>query len=213
MSSRTAIITAVVALATFFVEGAVVSPRPPGALDAAAYAFFFGQATSVAAASFTTAGLFPGYVGLCVASLIVGFFRRDWLPRALVAIAALILAWQVSDVFKVLFHRARPPEWLVYHETSYSYASGHAVLAMTFWGTWAYYAIRALPASLARTLIVFAIALWVLAIGWSRLALGAHYLTDVLGGYVLGVVFVSLAAIVVRYLEPKAKRPSMGEGR
>lgn len=212
MSNRSAIITAVVALATFVVEGAVVSPHPPGALDAAAYAFFFGQATSVAAA-FTTAGLFPAYVALCVVSLIVGFVRRDWLPRVFVAIAALIVAWQVSDVFKVLFHRARPPQWLVYHETSYSYASGHAVLAMTFWGIWAYYAIRALAPSVARTLIVFAIALWVLAIGWSRLALGAHYLTDVIGGYLLGAFFVALAAIAVRYLDPNAKRPSTGEGR
>jgi undecaprenyl-diphosphatase len=212
LNNRAAIITAVVALVTFVAEGAAVSPRPPGALDAGAYAFFYGQATSLAAA-FTTAGLFPAYVALCVISLIVGLVRRDWLPRAFVAIAALIVAWQVSDVFKVLFHRARPPHWLVYHETSYSYASGHAVLAMTFWGIWAYYAIRALPASPARTLIVFAIALWVLAIGWSRLALGAHYLTDVIGGYLLGIFFVSLAAIVARYLEPKAERPSTGEGR
>lgn len=212
MSNRTAIITAVVALVTFAVEGAVVSPRQPGALDTTAYAFFFGQATSIAAA-FTAAGQFPAYVALCVVSLIVGFVRRDWLPRAFVAIAALILAWQVSDVFKVLFHRARPPQWLVYHETSYSYASGHAVLAMAFWGIWAFYAVRALAPSPVRTLIVFAIALWVLAIGWSRLALGAHYLTDVIGGYLLGVFFVSLAAIAVRYLESKATRPSVGEGR
>lgn len=194
---------AALALAAFVALGAYVSPRPPGGLDSAGASLFFGQATPLAAA-LTAAGQFPAYVALCVTTLIAGIVRRTWLVRSLLAVGTLILAWQTSDLFKASFHRARPERWLVHHETSASYASGHAVLVVAFWGVWATYALEALPPSAARTALVYAIVLWALCIGWSRLALGAHYLSDVIGGYLLGIVFVLLAAAVARALAPKA---------
>ena len=190
---------AAIALGAFVALGRVVSGRPPGTLDSAAAAFFFGQATPVAAA-ITSAGLFPAYVALCVAALVAGIVRRAWLPRALLSVATVVVAWQTSDVFKALFHRARPNHWLAYHETSYSYASGHAVLVTAFWGVWAAYALAALPPSRSRALLLAAIAAWILAIGWSRLALGAHYLSDVAGGYLLGLTFVLAATAIARRL-------------
>jgi membrane-associated phospholipid phosphatase len=52
----------------------------------------------------------------------------------------------------------------------------------------------------AKRWIRIAFALWALAIGWSRLALGAHYVTDVIGGYLLGAAMASLALIAYRAL-------------
>jgi undecaprenyl-diphosphatase len=204
LSDRRLAIAAAVAFAVFLVLGSVVSQAPAGALDRWAQARFFGEATPLAAA-LTKAGTFPYYLALSLAALAIGLARRTWLPRAIVAVVTLVLAWQTSDVFKALFHRPRPEHWLVYPETSYSYASGHAVLATAFWGVWLVYVLRTLPPSAARTLLVLAVCAWVLAIGWSRLALGAHYLSDVVGGYLLGAAFVCVAAIAVRRLE---RRPA-----
>jgi len=205
LKNRTALSTAIAAFAAFVVLGALVSFRPPGALDRWAELFFFGQATQLAAA-LTAAGTFPAYVTLCVAVLLAGYVRREWLPGAALAVGTFVVAWQTSDLFKAIFHRARPPHSLVYHETSASYPSGHAVLAMTFWGILAYYTVLALPPSRTRSVFVTAIVLWILGIGWSRLALGAHYLSDVAGGYLLGLGFVSIVALVMRLLEARGER-------
>ena len=88
--------------------------------------------------------------------------------------------------------------WLGIHETSYSYASGHAVLALTFWGIWAYYLRTSDLSARAKLTLGSAIALLVLGIGWSRLALGAHYASDVLGGYALGGAIVCCTIVVDR---------------
>lgn len=112
------------------------------------------------------------------------------------AVVALTVAWKVSDFFKDRFHRLRPPYWHVHHETSFSYPSGHATLALTFYGLWAAFIWNSRLPRGVRLLSVAALGLWMLAIGWSRLALGAHYVTDVAGGYLLGAACLLTALAV-----------------
>ncbi len=186
--------------------GWFVSHRPPGALDMAAHEVFYGRALSVAA-FFTQSGRFPAYAVLCAVSLAFGIVRRSWFWRALIAVVTLVGAWIVSDLYKDHFMRARPPAQLVFHEPSFSYASGHATLALTFYGAWALYAWRSdLELPVRRALVAF-VALVVLAIGLSRLALGAHYLTDVIGGYLLGATFLCILAAATRSLAPEKQNP------
>ena len=146
----------------------------------------FGGVALPLAAFLTRAGLFPVYATLCAGLLVLAFVRREYLANVTIAVIALVIVWQVSDALKAIFHRPRPEHWFALRETSYSYPSGHAVLSTAFYGFGAYLVWRsALPFS-ARLAIVVAIVLWILAIGWSRLALGAHFPSDLLGGYLLG---------------------------
>ena len=117
----------------------------------------------------------------------------SWRGRVAFSVVALLVGWVVSDFFKDLFERARPLDWVGVHETSYSYSSGHATLTLIAYGLWAYYLWRSdLPAPLRAGLSGFLV-LWCAIVGWSRLAMGAHYPTDVLGGWLLGLAI--LAAI------------------
>jgi len=164
--------------------GIAVSSGPPRGIDLEALAL---AGTDIPLATFLTrAGTFPVYFVLCLVAIGFGLARRAWLSRVLISVIALIVTWQVSDGFKVFFYRARPEHWFVFHETSAAYPSGHAVLSTTFYGFWAYLAWRSSLPAAARYAIVALATVWILAIGWSRLALGAHFPTDVLGGYLLG---------------------------
>ncbi len=190
---RARLLLAVLGLVAYAALGAAVSRRPPGALDVAAEAL--GGHGLRAATFFTDAGLFPVYAALCVLLIGAAIARRAWRRQIAIAIVALVFAWRASDALKVVFARPRPPVWFVHHETSFSYASGHATLALTFYGFWAYVAwTSALPLAVRRA-IATSLAVWIAAIGWSRLSLGAHYATDVLGGYLLGAAFLGLAAL------------------
>jgi undecaprenyl-diphosphatase len=208
MDARRLTIVAVLLAACYVVLGLAVSPAPPGRLDVAAEAL---RGYGVPAALFfTRAGQFPVYAGVCVLLLIAGAFRRAWLGRVGLAVATLLCAWVSSDLGKAFFHRPRPAGWIGIHETSYSYASGHATLSLAFYGFWACCVWTSGASPAARTAAPAALCALIGAIGWSRLALGAHYATDVLGGYLLGGAWLCLALAVRSRL---AARPASFAGR
>jgi len=195
---RLACFVALIACVAFVALGVVVAHRAPGVLDVWFLDACRGHALALAV-PLTELGRFPAYVAICAATLVFGVVRRAWLRNASIAVVALAVAWKVSDLCKDQFMRARPPGQLVFHETSFGYGSGHATLALTFYGAWALYAWRSDLPRPARVAIVAAAGGLILAIGWSRLALGAHYPSDVLGGYLLGGAFLGpLAAATHR---------------
>lgn len=195
---------ALVALAFFLSYGNSVSHAQAGGVFDDAARRLAGHGLLLAL-FLTGAGRFPVFAVLCVALLIFGFVRRRYLGVVAVPVAALIVAWKVSDFFKDLFARPRPEYWIAIRETSASYPSGHAVLALTFYGLLAYIVWRVRPPSPQRTLLLWLAGLWIVATGWSRLALGAHYVSDVVGGYLLGACFVLLGSIAIDRLALSTK--------
>ncbi len=123
-----------------------------------------------------------------------GFIRRDWLLRVVISIVTLVAVWQTSDFFKLVFARPRMAGWIAIHETSFSYASGHArPYRPRSTGSGACY-LAASGHGRGRLVVAWLlVANFILAVGWARLALGAHYLSDVAGGYLLGSAFAALA--------------------
>lgn len=141
----------------------------------------------------THAGLFPTYFTICVLALVFGAVRRAYLPAASILVAEILLAWFASDAFKAIFRRARPEFYYSIHETSYSYASGHATLSLACYGFIAYVLWQA-PVGLGlKRVLTIALGIWVLGIGWSRLALGAHFPSDLIGGYFLALAILTIA--------------------
>lgn len=182
----------------YCVLGSAVSHAPPGTFDRAAAALFFGHSTAVAIL-LTKLGLLPSYLTVCVALVLLALVRRNLVRDVAIAIVALLGAEAANQALKVYFLRPRSDNWLYVHEKTYSYSSGHATLSLVFYGFWACVAATSSLEPRAKVAAVALLSSVFLAIGWSRMALGAHYATDVLGGYLLGVV-VLLVAFLVRSL-------------
>jgi undecaprenyl-diphosphatase len=190
--------------AAFIGLGNAVAHRPPGAFDLALHDALSGHELDVAE-FFTQVGRLPAYVAVCVLALGFGVIRRAWLMRAVNSVLVLLLADLTSNLFKDYFARARPPDQHVFFEPSYSYASGHATLALTFYGGWAIYAWNSGLPRRTRVPLVVGAALLIGAISWSRLALAAHWGTDVLGGLLLGGFFVLSQAAATG---PRSRTPA-----
>ena len=94
---------------------------------------------------------------------------------------------------KNYFHRARPEAYWYYHEVDFSFPSGHATISVAFYGALFYVIFRTRKkyASKFRWMIVGFF--FVLLLGFSRLYLCVHYLSDVLAGYSLGLLWLLLA--------------------
>jgi undecaprenyl-diphosphatase len=102
----------------------------------------------------------------------------------------------VSDALKGYFRRPRPAWWYRDLETSYAYASGHAALSLTFYGFAAYVIAGSALPLIVKRLAIAVCGVMVIGIGWSRLALGAHYPTDLIGGYLLAVAGLCVATSI-----------------
>lgn len=137
--------------------------------------------------------LVPVAVGL----LIAAWLAPAWRARILFSVVMLLLCWRGADLFQHIFARPRPMDWVVKHETAFSYPSSHAAIATGFYALWGVMLfVSELPSTtrkVAGTLLV----LFAVAICWSRLALGAHYITDLIGGALLGVALVSAGLAIV----------------
>ena len=133
---------------------------------------------------------------LCIVLLAVAWRYPEWRAPILFSIGSLLVCWLAADLCQHLFTRPRRLDWVVKHETAFSYPSSHAAIAVGFYGFWAW---RLWRAGLPETSIAgWLLGVLVVAILWSRLALGAHYATDLVGGALLAAALVCAGAGALR---------------
>jgi membrane-associated phospholipid phosphatase len=148
-------------------------------------------------------------VPLCLILLALAWRFPAWRARIFFSIVVLLLCWRGVDLLQHVFARPRRLDWVVKHETSYSYPSSHAAIATGFYALWAFMlAISELPRR-SRAIAAGLLLLFAIAICWSRLALGAHYITDLAGGALFAIAIVSagVAIVPLNLLRPPAGRP------
>ncbi len=118
--------------------------------------------------------------------------RQRWLMLGAWG-AALGGASVLNSILKAIIHRPRPVYAAAYlHTYTYSFPSGHAMGSLIGYGMLAYLLIVLWTERRSTRLGVIAVtAVLVLAIGMSRLYLGVHYFSDVVGGFAAGVVWLS----------------------
>jgi membrane-associated phospholipid phosphatase len=135
-------------------------------------------------------------VSLGVAAVVcVLLFRARRIADA--AFLPLVLggAELLNLVLKLAFHRVRPEAGVVQLDT-YSYPSGHAMVATATYGAFAYLLWGRARERHRRILLVAATAAIVFLISFSRVYLGVHYLSDVLGGVAAGATWLALAVAI-----------------
>lgn len=104
---------------------------------------------------------------------------------------------------KNIFKINRPHQYAYYHEEYFSFPSGHSTLAVAFYGLIFYFLTRNKTTVKAWSqLISIAFIFWFL-IGFSRLYLCVHYLSDVVAGYMLGLLWLLLSISIIEWQEHK----------
>lgn len=112
---------------------------------------------------------------------------------------ALIGSTVSTNVVKALVSRARPETLLWLNPfLSFSFPSGHATASMALFGFFMVVAVRLLPPGIARKLTILTCAIAIVLVGMSRLVIGAHFFSDVMGGWLLGIFWIALAFSIKR---------------
>ena len=172
-----------------------------GGLDAQTLQYLFAYRDITTTLSFIGITELGSTVFVLGLALSIGIFLvfRGKIPYAIALAISVLGAGATALVIKETVERARPERmYQAYAETGFSFPSGHATLAAAFYGFLIYLLWRMMPAGFARTASVSALALLIALISFSRLYLGVHYLSDVIGGLLLGGLFVWIGILVVK---------------
>ncbi|MEP6790121.1 MAG: phosphatase PAP2 family protein, partial [Ramlibacter sp.] len=151
-----------------------------------------------------------GTLGILVMATVLGLVllkrhRPWWLLALVLTVPGGLL---LNALLKQIFHRARPHfDDPLLTLPSYSFPSGHTAGATAFYGFFAVLLLSQVREPRYRAAIVAGAALMVFLVGLSRLYLGVHYLTDVVGAVVEGLLWLALCLAGV-----KALRQRRGQG-
>jgi undecaprenyl-diphosphatase len=137
-------------------------------------------------------------LGVAVFLMLLAFrLRLELLIYLLAAAGSPVLNW----LLKAAFHLARPDIHRLVVQGGYGFPSGHAMGAITFYGITAYFLWCRIRAPSGRSLVLAVSVVLILAIGLSRIYLGVHYPTDVIGGYLAGGSLLAACIAVSRLIK------------
>ena len=120
----------------------------------------------------------------------------------------------LNGLLKNIFLRPRPDFVnAFYHETGYSFPSGHSMMSVLFYGMTAFLLANQLKTWKWRVWLGTSAVTLSLLIGVSRLALGVHFLTDVLGGWGAGLAWLMTCVVIYEMLAARSKNKTLTEKR
>lgn len=144
-------------------------------------------------------GFFVGKELVQVIAVILSLYflhKRFWreLAMLLIGLGGGALLWY----FLIgIFNRPRPLAQIGIVVSEPSFPSGHVITAVLAYGLLAYLFIPKMPSRFWKWVLVIVSLLTMLYIGFSRLILGGHYLTDLLAGYALGIAWAGLVYTLI----------------
>jgi membrane-associated phospholipid phosphatase len=151
----------------------------------------------------------PGVWVLGAAMALFFALKKSWFHLA-VWMVALVGGMALNDLLKHIFTRPRPSfaDPLLVAQ-NYSFPSGHAMMSLIGYGLFAYFLWHSLMHyRYLRIILTFALALLVVLIGISRMALGVHYLSDVVAGYAAGGVWLTACILAMNTVDRRKVEPS-----
>lgn len=126
---------------------------------------------------------------LLLLSLIILIFSKDK-KMGLIILINLFVSILLNLIFKGIIQRDRPLEDFLIEESGYSFPSGHSMVSMAYYGLLMYFVFKKVDDKEIKYIIMFLLGFLILLIGFSRIYLGVHYASDVIGGFLISIVYL-----------------------
>ncbi len=148
---------------------------------------------------FTYMGNWQTVTLICCALLFIRRLRFSFgFPAALTAVICTL----IQDTLKLMFQRIRPDVSLhLIEQGGYSFPSGHSFTNFVFFGMIIFLCRRKLKNKATTNWITVLLGCLVFLIGFSRIYLGVHFPTDVLGGWALGLSLIMILTSALDFLQ------------
>lgn len=134
---------------------------------------------------------------MCIISILLTLIKKD--KSYLLIIFATLVSSVVNLIIKNFIRRDRPDKinWLI-TESNFSFPSGHSMMATVFYGFLTYLLHRSKLNKSVKIIILIMVLFLILLIGISRIYLGVHYTSDVIGGFLWGSTLLILIIVLTK---------------
>lgn len=102
----------------------------------------------------------------------------------------LVIVTTLNQLLKRILRRPRPTEYRIIEETGYSFPSGHSMVSMAFYGYLIYLIYKYVKNKYIKWTLIVLLSILICSIGISRIYLGVHYTSDVLGGFLASISYL-----------------------
>lgn len=113
----------------------------------------------------------------------------------------LVIITILNILLKNIVERPRPIGYRLIDESGYSFPSGHSMISVAFYGLLIYHIWKNCKNIKLRNISCILLSILVFLIGVSRIYLGVHYATDVIGGFVISIIYLMLFTSVYKNLK------------
>lgn len=127
-------------------------------------------------------------------------YKKRW-NQSLIVLFSISGWWILQYFIKLLIQRPRPENALIVIPNNYSFPSGHAIMAVIFFLLLIYIFKDEMKTSKIRIFFIILNIFAFLFIGLSRIYLNVHWMSDVLAGFVLGIIWVTFVILVLRIIK------------
>lgn len=136
--------------------------------------------------------------------LVIGYLvKKNWKRSVEIAVVGLG-GFVVNYILKLSFQRLRPPNPLIEPLHNFSFPSGHATSGFIFYGLLLYLIWKTKIHNSLKYIFGSILVFLALVIGFSRIYLRLHYLSDVVAGFCVGIAWLSLSIWLMERLKKKS---------
>ena len=134
---------------------------------------------------------------MCIISILLTLIKKD--KSYLLIILVTLGSSVVNLIIKSIIRRDRPDKinWLI-TESNFSFPSGHSMMATVFYGFLIYLLYKSNLNKNVKIIVLIMMSFLILLIGISRIYLGVHYTSDVIGGFLWGSTLLILIIILTK---------------
>ncbi|MDO8443518.1 MAG: phosphatase PAP2 family protein [Candidatus Azambacteria bacterium] len=149
----------------------------------------------------TYLGNWQTIVGLGIVALVI-LWRLNKKREAGFFVVALISGEIIKELLKLLFHKERPDASLaLIQESGYAFPSGHAFMSVIFYGMLCYFIYRARENKWQKIILLIATIILIFLIGYSRVYLGVHWISDVIAGWLIGGAMLAFFIVKLKNIK------------
>ena len=142
---------------------------------------------------------------IAVIGFVVLFFVLHNRPQAFLFIVVIAGSVIFNSLLKKYFKRERPEIHRIIEENGLSFPSGHSMMAIALYAIFVFIAWHYIKTLGGRAVLLLLSAFMIIIIGTSRIYLGVHYPSDVIGGFAVSALWVTIAVTVYSYFLNKSK--------
>lgn len=132
-------------------------------------------------------------VGVTILCLFLPILRK----YKIVIVFNMVMDVVLNNLIKIIVKRPRPVDWFLVNETGYSFPSGHTMASVCFYGLLIYLLYCSNIKKSYKTIGIMVLTILIILIGVSRIYLGVHYASDVVGGALIAIMYLIIYVTII----------------